>query len=826
MIEVRQLNKTYDRRRTAANRVLRDVSFTLPDRGFVCILGPSGCGKTSLLNAMGGLDAFDNGALTVDGLTVSRFGTRAFESERNRNFGYIFQNYYLLENHSVAYNVYLGLHSLKLTHAEKLKRVRQALAAVDMERYIRRTVSELSGGQQQRVAIARALARRPRVIFADEPTGNLDEDNTRSVCALLRRASRDSLVIMVTHEERIARFFADRIITLNEGRIADDSESWQREALTAASDKAIYTADLPAARLTEGAVTLRLFQEAGAAPAELTVAVLRDRIVLKLADPRAVTLGTPDDPPRLVDGPAPSLSLEEIEQTEGGAQAALFGGPAAPQSRPGRGITLPVMFREARHLKTGRKVQRVGMRIFLILLTVLTLLTVGDFIALSRIDPEDFITSDSHILALTAEQGPQLSEEYASLMEQARDFYRRLRDSGQDLELVPPIAVRFSFSVDTLLQLDSETLRFPLAYSYAPIGRLEESSLLYGRMPERTDEIVVDRLVLEVMLNGSDGIVKNAVRDLSYFLGARLTAESRSYTPTIVGISDCGERTVYVSRSVMLAMRNTGSVKVVSLSELKELDPQTYGGVTLAEDECLVNYPVAGDIYKYRVGTHYPLSSGSGVYYVIQDAINLPDLQAAVVLFDTQVDEILIQGLNDTVYLYCADKAAAKAYLQELMAEGGQSMILRVSDLYQNQYDQYARAASIRADARTIVTATVLAVCLVMLYLLCRTQAQGRIELLAVYRLLGIPRRKLYIIFLLEGVLSALTAIIPAALLTWGGVMAIHRWTEIELAIVLPWQAAGLVGLGILAYYLLVSVLPLFSLLRLPPARLAAKYDM
>ena len=825
MIEVRQLNKTYDRRRTAANRVLRDVSFTLPDRGFVCILGPSGCGKTSLLNAMGGLDAFDNGALTVDALTVNRYGTRAFEAERNRNFGYIFQNYYLLENHSVAYNVYLGLHSLKLTHAEKLKRVRQALAAVDMERYIRRTVSELSGGQQQRVAIARALARRPRVIFADEPTGNLDEDNTRNICALLRRASKDSLVIMVTHEERIARFFADRIITLNEGRIAGDSESWQREALAGASDKAVYTADLSTVQLTEGAVTLRLFQATGAAPAELTVAVLKDRIVLKLADPRAVTLGAPDDPPRLVDGPAPSLSLEEIEQTEDGAQAALFGGPSAPQSRPGRGITLPLMFREARHLKTDKKMRRVGMRIFLILLTVLTLLTAGDFIALSQIDPEDFINSDSHILALTAEQGSQLSAGNSSLMDQARDFYRQLRDSGQDLDLVPPIAVRFSFTVTTLLQLDSETLRFPAAYSYAPIGRLDESSLLYGRMPERTDEIVVDRLVLEVMLSGSDSIVKNAVRDLSYFLGAQLSAENRGYTPTIVGISDCGERTVYVSRSVMLALRNTGTVKVISLPELKELDPQTYGDVTLAEDECLVNYPVAGDIYKYRVGTHYPLPS-SGVYYVIQDTVNLPGLQAAVVLSDTQVDELLLLGLNDTVYLYCADKAAVKAYLQEFLTESDQSMILRVSDPYQTQYDQYARAASIRADARTIVTATVLAVCLVMLYLLCRTQAQGRIELLAVYRLLGIPRRKLYTIFLLEGILSALTAIIPAALLTWGGVTAIHRWTEIVLAIVLPWQDAGLVSLGILAYYLLVSVLPLLSLLRLPPARLAAKYDM
>ena len=96
MIRVANLNKTYDRRRRNENHVLKDVSFDLPDTGFVCILGPSGCGKTSLLNAIGGLDRFDNGTIHVGDVAVSRYGKRTYEAERNRNFGYIFQNYYLL----------------------------------------------------------------------------------------------------------------------------------------------------------------------------------------------------------------------------------------------------------------------------------------------------------------------------------------------------------------------------------------------------------------------------------------------------------------------------------------------------------------------------------------------------------------------------------------------------------------------------------------------------------------------------------------------------------------------------------------------------------
>lgn len=103
-----------------------------------------------------------------------------------------------------------------------------------MDRFARRRVSDLSGGQQQRVAIARALARRPRVIFADEPTGNLDQANTINICNLLRDISRHSLVVMVTHEEQIARFYADRIITLKDGEISSDSSEWVREEMLSA----------------------------------------------------------------------------------------------------------------------------------------------------------------------------------------------------------------------------------------------------------------------------------------------------------------------------------------------------------------------------------------------------------------------------------------------------------------------------------------------------------------------------------------------------------------------------------------------------------------
>ena len=356
-MKITNLNKTYDRRRSNANHVLKDVSFTLPDTGFVCILGPSGCGKTSLLNAIGGLARFDSGTLETEHLQVSAYGTLAYEAERNRNFGYIFQNYYLLQNHSVAYNVYLGLHSLELSHGEKLRRVREALAAVDMERYLRRRVDTLSGGQQQRVAIARALARRPRVIFADEPTGNLDEANTLSICSLLRKISKTSLVVMVTHEERIASFFADRIIKLQEGRIASDSDDFQRGSLTVEGNSTLYAGDYAESRLDDNSVTLRLLREAGAAPVNLTVVALKDRIVIKLDDSRSVSCSPAGESPLLLEGKRPVMTLTELEQD---ASLPDFSREENIPAKAGRGLSLSMMWKEARKLLQGRGMRNVG----------------------------------------------------------------------------------------------------------------------------------------------------------------------------------------------------------------------------------------------------------------------------------------------------------------------------------------------------------------------------------------------------------------------------------------------------------------------------------
>ncbi len=821
MIKVSHLNKTYDRGSLRANRVLHDISFELPETGFVCILGASGCGKTSLLNAIGGLDAFDNGTISTGAVEASRYGTAGYEAERNKSFGYIFQNYYLLMDHSVGYNVYLGLHNLDLTHSEKLRRVKAALKEVEMERYIRRTVGELSGGQQQRVAIARALARRPRVIFADEPTGNLDEANTLKICTLLRKISRRSLVVMVTHEQRLANFFADRIITLDAGRIQSDTTDWQRQEIPAETGKTVYAGEYEETVLEAEGIRLRLLREQDAAPVELTLVAEQGRIVLKLDDFRTVTLGRTDMVPALKEGKRPVLSLEILDREADRAENTPSDDRKAG-GRSGQGISFSMMLQEARRLSSAKGgLQGAGMKLFLVLLTVLAMVIVSDYLTVAALDPEDFITSDPHILEITLDYGPNLTEEDSRLSELEVEYLAWLRENRDGFYPLPNVSTKATFSEAVFLQIDSQQITFS-GFSYVPLQYLDESTLIEGRLPENSMEIVVDRWVLEKALEG-DGILENSIPDVSYFLGKTITFYQKDYTATIVGICDGGSPAAYMNPSGLLSI-GVGFKAVITLDELQAQFPGEYDDLVLGEGECAVNADQAGIFYINRVGSPYRATNRTD--YTIVSAFKA-DTYASVIVTEETLEDMMWDISSTKFYLYCEDTAAVKQFLKqgcELETQGYLSVTVR--DRYTQTMNAYREASTLKADGRTIITVTVIALAMVMLYLLCRARTQQRLGMLAVYRLLGIPNGKLAVIFTLESVLTSLTTSAPAALLTWAAVELAKLVPEWGISMLLPWQAALGVYAAILVYHILVSLLPMARLLGLPPAQLAAKYDI
>ena len=224
MIKIINLTKIF-RTESVQTTALNEVSLEISQGEFVAIMGPSGCGKSTLLNMIGLLDNPTSGELWFMDQEVSRYSENDRTDLRNGNLGFVFQSFNLIDELTVFENVELPLLYAGVSTRERVKRVNEALERMQIAHRTEHYPQQLSGGQQQRVAIARAIVTNPRIILADEPTGNLDSTNGNEVMNLLKELNRDgATVVMVTHSEENARE-AERIIRMMDGYILTESKN-------------------------------------------------------------------------------------------------------------------------------------------------------------------------------------------------------------------------------------------------------------------------------------------------------------------------------------------------------------------------------------------------------------------------------------------------------------------------------------------------------------------------------------------------------------------------------------------------------------------------
>src|SRR5947208_8110515 len=205
-------------------RAVNDVSLTVPTGEFLALLGSSGSGKSTLLNLIAGLDRPTSGSVIAEGQDLSKMSSLELARYRRQTVGMVFQSFNLLPRMTLEENVELPLRLAEVDRSDRQSRVAEALERVGLAARRQHRPSELSGGEQQRGALARALVNRPAILFADEPTGNLDSVNGEQILLLLREI-QDSLgmtIIMVTHERPLAERFANRIAQLSDGRLVSD----------------------------------------------------------------------------------------------------------------------------------------------------------------------------------------------------------------------------------------------------------------------------------------------------------------------------------------------------------------------------------------------------------------------------------------------------------------------------------------------------------------------------------------------------------------------------------------------------------------------------
>jgi putative ABC transport system ATP-binding protein len=205
-------------------RAVDGVTLSVRTQEFLALLGASGSGKSSLLNLLAGLDRPTGGAIFVEGRNLAEMDSHQLAQYRNRTVGMVFQSFNLLPKMTLEENVELPLRLAEVDRGERAARVREALERVHLEKRATHRPAELSGGEQQRTALARALVNRPKILLADEPTGNLDSSTSEEILQLLREINKTlgMTIVMVTHERPLAERFADRIAVVADGKLVND----------------------------------------------------------------------------------------------------------------------------------------------------------------------------------------------------------------------------------------------------------------------------------------------------------------------------------------------------------------------------------------------------------------------------------------------------------------------------------------------------------------------------------------------------------------------------------------------------------------------------
>lgn len=222
MIELKNINKYYQTYHEKFH-ALKNINLSFGNRGMNFIIGKSGSGKSTLLNIIGGIDKYDSGELLIDGVSTKNFSSKDYNTYRNTYIGFVFQDFNVLKGLTVYENIALSLELQHLSIKENHDKIQAIIDKVGLTGLEKRRVNQISGGEKQRVAIARALIKNPRVIIADEPTGNLDGRNSKIVMDLLKELSHNHLIIVVTHNRKQALSYGERLLEIKDGEIIIDT---------------------------------------------------------------------------------------------------------------------------------------------------------------------------------------------------------------------------------------------------------------------------------------------------------------------------------------------------------------------------------------------------------------------------------------------------------------------------------------------------------------------------------------------------------------------------------------------------------------------------
>ena len=837
MIKVTNLNKYFYHRKANEIHVINDVTLEFPKTGLVTIIGESGSGKTTLLNVIGGLDNFYKGSIEIDGLEIKKYSSRLMDRIRNEKIGYIFQNYLLLQQRTVYENLKIVLNMYNITDEEKNSRIDYVLKAVGMMKYKKKNVSQLSGGQQQRVAIARALIKSPALILADEPTGNLDEKNTIQIMNIIKKISKHTLVILVSHEKNIAYSYSDYLIEVCDGKVLSnksfDSVKYQYE-----DDQTLYLKEYQYQNISNENVNIDFYSNENK-KINLKIVYNKGKFYIEGSDDVVYLDKTSEI---IMKNESRKILDADVEYLENDFELSKLKYSKTPS----------LTFKETTNLAFSNlkqlKKRTFILMIPLILIVVLMLLCIQSIIGASKVDYQHIAYSDSRIYNIYLEKGDAQTGVEASKFGFEK-FYQEFVEGNPNIEPIITTSTTFYYTLPDFNQIQNQKYKLN-GFSLLSDEFLKESDLIYGRMPKNASEIVVDKWVLENLLTST---TLYHFMSVETFLNKELFFDGRDYGFKIVGISSNNQNTIYLNKWSLFDffpsnLRKKG-LTICSLSEFKKYQPEY-------QDLELDKYQAAAHLSRKNItyNNEIYLNESSRLRVDVVDYLSYDKCPYQVIVSDEIYDDLL-KIILSTEYkkldVFCENEAERQQVNNfvdkvkdfygsgELQAteEFGYTLnqpidyktirlLVSADSKYDNIVNPYILESQRVVTSRVLVTITIIIISIVIVFFSMKSYAIKNIYDIGVYRAIGIKKRSIVFVYALQVFIISLRTTFLFGTLCYvitnilSNVPIINSTISISLGLYL------ITTFGLMTLNIIVGIIPVMMYLRLTPSQLLTKYDV
>lgn len=816
MVKLENVNKYYNRRRKNELHIINNTSLTLENTGLVALLGESGSGKTTLLNVIGGLDKVNKGKIFINGKKITRKKSNTIDKIRNLNIGYIFQDYKLIDNMTVFENVAIALRMIGIKDKKEIQaRVNYVLECVNMYRYRNRMARMLSGGERQRVSIARAIVKNPNIVIADEPTGNLDSKNSLEIMNIIKAISKNKLVILVTHEVELAKFYASRIIEIKDGNIVKDYENEINDSLDYILDNKIYLKDLVnVENIHRDNINIDVYMEKEE-PLNVKLVLKGGNIYIQ-SEQQKVEVVDESSATELVNEHYKKIDKSIYQKYEYDLDKAAINKNIKPRYSSIYGIIKSIIngFKKIANYTILKKILLAGF----FASAMFIVYAISNIAGTLNIKDTDFISKNINYLQVDAGKVD------------VKDFLKYEKEPKVSYILPGDSMVSFKIKFDNYYQ----TSRFSLELkgSLTDIKTIKKEEIISGRMPKNEYEIIVDKMVLSNLANMNNNMIAHmGIKDVNELLNKKVYIDNMK-TFTIIGIVDKQSPSIYASRANFINILNNSSSSNIMMGIYIDNSQEQ-------EAERVMDYKLFQDDITLKKGV-WPKND----YEVIVNVANMYQMPLnktinvkvngkklkVVGYYDSKTDRQDYLVSNNTVKYSVISKkdgiAIYSEYKPETLARFKQKYNLNIVDTYARDRQNYINTKKESMISSIIFAGIILAISLIEIYLMIRSSFLSRIKEIGVLRAIGVKKSDIYRMFL--GEIFAITTIasIPGIILMTAILKSLIPIPYVGNMYVVN---SLVVGFSIMIVYIfnsIVGLLPLFRVLRKKPAQILARHDI